>query len=163
MTNKVSSQGLCRLLLAMPLLILTGCQTIYEGKYEWDEGWRPGTVLSVGSANHVLQTPFRDCRPALSSEERAALKFAVVSYSFLNRPKKAVVPISPGSTWTVGSLVYINVSNCRTALEPRQSRRLGHFTAKRTGGDIVVADIRPIKPRPMNVKYERAGESNEIF
>ncbi|MCY1170377.1 hypothetical protein D9M73_104450 [compost metagenome] len=127
----------------MALLILAGCQTIYESKYEWDAGWRPGTVLSVGSADHVLQTPFRDCRPALSPEERTALKFAVVSYSFLNRPKKAVVPISPGSTWTAGSLVYINVTNCRTVLEPRQaqSKQQGEFLAERAGRVIVVTDI----------------------
>ncbi|WP_141397371.1 hypothetical protein [Polaromonas sp. AER18D-145] len=122
MTNKAISQRVCRLLLAMPLLILTGCQTIYEGKYEWDAGWRPGTVRSVGSADQVTKTPFRDCRLALSSAEKIALKFAVVSYSFLNRPKNAVVPISPGSTWTAGSPVYINVTNCRTALEPRVVR-----------------------------------------
>lgn len=101
MTNKAISQRLCRLLLAMPLLILAGCQTTYEGKYEWDEGWRPGTVLSVGSADHVLQTPFRDCRPALGPEERSTLKFAVVSYSFLNRLRKAVVPITPGDRKSV--------------------------------------------------------------
>ena len=59
----------------MPLLILAGCQTIYEGKYEWDEGWRPGTVLSVGSADQVLQTPFRDCRPALSFEVKVAASY----------------------------------------------------------------------------------------
>lgn len=140
MTNKAISQRLCRLLLAMPLLILAGCQTTYEGKYEWDEGWRPGTVLSVGSADHVLQTPFRDCRPALGPEERSTLKFAVVSYSFLNRLRKAVVPITPGSTWTAGGLVYINVTNCRTELEPRQglSGRQGYFIAKKSGGAIVV-------------------------
>lgn len=143
MTNKAISQRLCRLLLAMPLLILAGCQTTYEGKYEWDEGWRPGTVLSVGSADHVLQTPFRDCRLASSSEERTSLKFAVVSYSFLNRPKRAVVPVSSGSAWTAGSLVYINVTNCGTALVPRQaqSKRQSEFTAKRASGVVVVTDI----------------------
>lgn len=79
-------------------------------------------VLSVGVADQVIKTPFHDCRLALSSEEKTALKFAVVSYSFLNRPKNAVVPISPGSTWTAGSPVYIDITNCRTALEPRMVR-----------------------------------------
>lgn len=35
----------------MALLILAGCQTIYESKYEWDAGWRPGTVLPDGHPN----------------------------------------------------------------------------------------------------------------
>ncbi len=41
------------LLLTPFLVVLGGCQTIYEGKYDWDAGWRPGTVLEVGSADQV--------------------------------------------------------------------------------------------------------------
>ncbi|WP_141396260.1 hypothetical protein [Polaromonas sp. AET17H-212] len=63
------------------LLVLGGCQTIYEGKYDWDEGWRPGTVLEVGSADQAAKEPFRDCRKGFSVVEKGAVKFAVVRYS----------------------------------------------------------------------------------
>lgn len=109
--------------LLTPLLVgLGGCQTIYEGKYDWDAGWRPGTVLEVGSAEQVIKEPFRDCRKDLSAAEKSAFKFAVVSYPFLSRPRKAVVPVSPASTWTAGNPVYINVRDCKIGLESRAVR-----------------------------------------
>ena len=103
------------------MLVLGGCQTIYEGKYDGYAGWRPGTVLEVGAADQLLKAPFRDCRPILSAVEKSALKFAVVSYSHLSHPQKAVVPISLESKWIRGDAVYINVLNCRTALERRSN------------------------------------------
>ena len=110
-------------LLLTPLLVVLGaCQTIYEGKYDWDAGWRPGTVLEVGSAEQVIKEPFRDCRKDPSVAEKSVFKFAVVSYPFLNRPRKAVVPVPPASTWTAGNPVFINVSDCRIALESRTVR-----------------------------------------
>lgn len=109
------------LLLTPFLVVLGGCQTIYEGKYDWDAGWRPGTVLEVGSADQVTKEPFRDCRPTLSSTELNTSKFAVVRYSHLSRPRKAVVPVLLESTWSPNDPVYINIRSCKTALEPRAS------------------------------------------
>lgn len=106
-------------LLPASLLVLGGCQTIYEGKYDWDAGWRPGTVLEVGSADQVTKEPFRDCRSTLSATELNTSKFVVVRYSHLNRPRKAVVPLLLESTWSPNDPVYINVRSCKTALEPR--------------------------------------------
>jgi hypothetical protein len=103
------------------LLVLGGCQTIYEGKYDWDEGWRPGTVLEVGSADQAAKEPFRDCRKGLSVVEKSAVKFAVVRYSHLSQPQKAVIPIAPESTWSRGDPVYINVLSCKIALERRSN------------------------------------------
>lgn len=103
------------------MLVLGGCQTIYEGKYDWYAGWRPGTVLEVGAADQLLKTPFRDCRPILSAVEKSAFKFAVVSYWYLSHSQKAVVPISLESKWSRGDSVYLNVLNCRTALERRSN------------------------------------------
>jgi len=108
-------------LLSASLLILGGCQTIYEGKFDRDAGWRPGTVLEVGSADQIVKAPFRDCRPMLSDEERRNSEFAVVRYSHLSHPQKAVIPIAPESTWTRGDPVYINVLNCRIALQRRSN------------------------------------------
>ena len=107
-------------LLLTPLIVaLGGCQTVYESKYDWDAGWRPGTVLEVGSAEQVTKEPFHDCRKELSDAEKSVFKFAVVSYPYLSRPRKAVVPVPPASTWTAGNPVYINVRDCGVALEPR--------------------------------------------
>lgn len=106
---------------ASAVLVFGGCQTIYEGKYDWHDGWRPGTVLEVGAADQLLKVPFLDCRPLLSAAEKSAYKFATISYRYLGNSQKAVVPISPESTWRSGDPVYLNVLNCRTALERRPS------------------------------------------
>lgn len=103
------------------LLVLGGCQTIYEGKFDRVAGWRPGTVLEVGSADQIAKAPFRDCRPLLSNEERSTSEFAVVRYSHLSHSQKAVIPIAPESTWTRGDPVYINVLNCKISLERRSN------------------------------------------
>lgn len=110
---------LTHLLLAPFLFVISGCQTIYEGKYDWDAGWRPGTVLEVGSVDQVMKEPFRDCRKDPRVSELKASTFAVVSYPFLNRPRKAVVPVPSATRWTTGSPVYINVTDCTRPMEPR--------------------------------------------
>ena len=52
-----------------------------------------GTVLEIGSADSLIKEPFRDCRKDPRVAELKASTFAVVSYPFLNRPRKAVVPV----------------------------------------------------------------------
>ena len=125
---------LTHLLLAPILVVISGCETIYEGKYDWDAGWRPGTVLEIGSADSLIKEPFRDCRKDPRVAELKASTFAVVSYRFLNRPRKAVVPVPSATRWTTGSPVYINVHpdahQCAAHLRHRRHRGPAHAGAQ---------------------------------
>lgn len=106
-------------LLGYALLALGGCQTVYEGKYEWGAGWRPGTVREVGLADQITKEAFRDCRKGLTASDRSTQKFAVVTYPYLSRSRNSMVPIFPESNWNRGDLIYINILNCSSALARR--------------------------------------------
>lgn len=47
----------------------TGCALVYEGKYDWYEGWREAEVLKVGNAAEMGKPQFSDCRKDATPEQ----------------------------------------------------------------------------------------------
>ena len=45
--------GVGMLLLGVSGLLLQGCTTIYEGKYEYGRGWREAEVVKVSTASEM--------------------------------------------------------------------------------------------------------------
>lgn len=60
-------------------LVLPGCAaTVYEGKYDWSDGWRSAEVVEIASASEMERPRFYDCVRRASPEQLATTKFAVV-------------------------------------------------------------------------------------
>lgn len=110
-----------RILLAVVAAVLVGCQTVYEDKYDWKDGWRRGLVIDVGAADQLGDRRFRDCRPQSANDERQQLKFVVVSFVHAGRPRHAVVPVAPSAPWRLNSPVYVNVFDCSAVVHTRAS------------------------------------------
>ena len=108
-----------RILLAIVAMVSVGCQTVYENKYDWEVGWRRGVVLDVGLADQLGDRRFSDCRFKSTNDERGHLKFIVVSFSYLGRPRQAVVPVPPNAPWRRDMPVYFNVVDCSAAVHAR--------------------------------------------
>ncbi|MDP3309913.1 MAG: hypothetical protein Q8S56_03010, partial [Polaromonas sp.] len=85
---------------------LSGCTTVYEGKYDFSEGWREAKVIQIEGASEIVKPQFSDCRVDAMPHHLAADKFIVLSYKHLNRPRKRVVPFGPSDGVQVGELVY---------------------------------------------------------
>ena len=99
---------------------LTGCTTVYEGKYDFSDGWREAKVIQIERATEIVKPQFSDCRDAASLQQLATEKFIVLSYKHLNRPRNRVVPLSPSYGARVGELVYMNATDCDRPLIPRR-------------------------------------------
>lgn len=105
---------------------LSGCTTVYEGKYDFSEGWREAKVVQIERASEIAKPQFSDCRVSASPKYLASDKFIVLSYKHLNRPRKRVVPFGPSNGVQVGEFVYMNVTDCDVPLmfrrEPPSNR-----------------------------------------
>lgn len=104
---------------------LSGCTTVYEGKYDFSEGWREAKVVQIERASEIAKPQFSDCRATTSQSHLASDKFIVLSYKHLNRPRKRVIPFGSNDGARVGDRVYMNVTDCNSPLIPR-SEPLSH-------------------------------------
>ena len=102
--------------LGVPIFALSGCATVYEGKYDFSDGWREAKVIQIGRAGEIAMPQFSDCRVSASPQYLAADKFIVVSYKHLSRPRKRVVPFGPSDHVRVGDLAYVKVTDCDSPL-----------------------------------------------
>gem|GEM_PF-1495204 len=105
---------------------LQGCTTVYEGRYDWQDGWREAQVLQVASAYGIKHERFSDCRATVSPEERASSRFAVLLYMHMARSRHRVVPLPTGDTFAKGEFVYMNLRSCHTPLVRRNAPLGGH-------------------------------------
>lgn len=110
------------LIFGFPIVTLTGCTTIYEGKYDFSDGWREAQVIQIGPAAEIATPQFSDCRKTALPQQLAMGKFVVLSYRHLSRPRKRVVPLRPGDSFHLQEFVYMNVTNCDEPLIPRSKK-----------------------------------------
>lgn len=89
----------------------SGCALVYEGRYDYDAGWRRATVLSVGFAGEIRQRAVPDCRGAVRDADKT--KYAFVRYNHMPYTlHRAIVPVPEGWQLSVGEGVYINIRDC---------------------------------------------------
>ncbi|MGE3345905.1 MAG: hypothetical protein AB7I35_00570 [Ramlibacter sp.] len=103
-------------------LSATGCALVYEGKYDWYDGWREAHVLQIGSAAEIEKPQFSDCREQMTPQQLATGQFAVLSYMRMTRKRHRVVPLQAGRSIAVGDQVYMQITSCDGPLVPRKSR-----------------------------------------
>lgn len=108
------TRGACRWAAGGALLVaLSGCaSTVYEGKYAWDQGWRQAEVVRLGAASELGGRHFSDCRYRAPQGTALAERYAVVSFRYMGRSRRGVVPVLPGASFASGDRVYANVREC---------------------------------------------------
>ncbi len=95
---------------------LGSCAMVYEGKYDWDKGWRVGQVITYGSGMTLAQISASQCSQDASHAGAAGAVFAEVAYQSEGRwLRHRVVPIPQGMALKEGQAVYINVPSCALA------------------------------------------------
>lgn len=109
------------------LSLATGCSTIYEGKFDSDDGWRVGKVIATGTDNTLFKTAGLDCRrEQLSDATRITNQFAYVQFEFHAlfgkyfyggaKRRHAIVFIPANESYRNGEAVYVNIRNCKMPL-----------------------------------------------
>jgi hypothetical protein len=93
-----------------------GCASVYDGKYDWDAGWRSARVIQLGPGTTVPATS-DDCRKDMAPADVARTVYAEVAYRSEGRwLRHRVVPIPEGVAVQDGETVYVNVASCDNAL-----------------------------------------------
>lgn len=93
-------------------LAVGGCVLLYDGKYDHDEGWRPGTVIEVGKGASILRTEREDCRKFATADVMARTQYAYVSYRENHFSQVRIAAVPENVTLKVGDAVYINKRDC---------------------------------------------------
>ena len=129
MTSKPTPD--CRQLLALCAAgaLLTGCATVYEGKYAWSEGWRAAEVVEVTTAAQMERPRFYECVRNATPQQAASDEFAVVKYRQVHGSKLRAVALQPGQSFAPGDFVYVMAGNCSTPLVRRQIGTARHISS----------------------------------
>lgn len=100
---------------AVVILMRSGCATIYEGKYDWSEGWR----IAVVAFEQLHRYEIPQCRDSPLTADKMKASWAVVRYRLGRRTHWAAVAMDRPDPFTVGAPVYVGSSPCARELQPR--------------------------------------------
>lgn len=98
---------------------LAGCATVYEGKYEFSEGWRAATVVSVVTGAEIKDPGFWTCLRHVPEAERLSRTYVLLDYRNGSRHRKHMVPAPAGIQVVPGEKLYLNLSTCEQSLAKR--------------------------------------------
>lgn len=105
--------------LILGVVTLSGCATIYEGKYAFEDGWREAVIQKIGSASEIATPQFSDCRENMTQQQLGVSQFALVSYRRMGRLQRSAVPLRKSVSPIAGQVVYVNVTDCDARLVSR--------------------------------------------
>lgn len=92
---------------------LAGCAGItYEPGYMHKDGWRSGTVESIGSGPEYLEKLAESCSGRTQDKTYAKVKYSDSHLRWRSYPLK------PDSTLRAGDPVLISISECSIVLRP---------------------------------------------
>ena len=86
------------------LALLSGCATVYEGRYAFRDGWRDGTVAAALSPEQLDAQRVTRCKGPVSQADDA---WVVVRYVRTGHSTTCAVP-APRGRFGVGQNVYVN-------------------------------------------------------
>lgn len=93
----------------LAVTVISGCAVLYEGKYDYDEGWRVATVLKVVAGPTEMLHVSLDCRKGSAIPS----SYLYVRYLRSFAPRHAIVPIVESGDWHNGQQLYLNIRDCR--------------------------------------------------
>jgi len=107
----------CSSALLVALSCLAGCAVLYEGKYDWDQGWRVGRIIRLGQGGSGIEMLRDDCRNDTLPADVARTVYAEVAYQNEGRwLRHRVVPVPENVHIREGDKVYVNLGSCSNAL-----------------------------------------------
>lgn len=98
--------------LACVLGVLSGCATIYEGRYAFSDGWRKAQVEEVGMASTLRGSALSDCRSTATTEQLATGTFALLAYADFGHLKRRIVALPSHTRFEAGDAAYVKLRSC---------------------------------------------------
>lgn len=105
------------------LASMAGCTSMDNGRYRYDQGWRFGNIVKIGSATTDFPTAPFDCRRAVPNAGGAEHDYAYVHLAniherggkYFNSNSKlrhVIVRLRPGTSLREGDRVRVNIRDC---------------------------------------------------
>lgn len=110
------------LIVGAAALVLPGCATIYEGRFNYGEGWRVARIAEIGLGGALANDGPTQCRLGVPSRGRADGRFAVVRYLGYRIQSYRIVRLPGEPSLVTGDFVYINIRDCAQPAVPRQRK-----------------------------------------
>jgi len=101
---------------------MPGCTTIYEGRFNYGEGWRVAKIAEIGHGGALASDASTQCRIEEASRGYADGKFAVVRYLGYRIQSCRIVRLPSEPSLVMGDFVYINIRDCGQPGVPRQAK-----------------------------------------
>ncbi|MGJ7568863.1 hypothetical protein ACSFBM_33775 [Variovorax sp. GB1R11] len=98
--------------IVLSLGAVSGCATVYEGQFAFNDGWRKAKVEKIGSASTLDAASASDCRDVASAERRYTDGFALVSYADFGHLRRRIVALPSHTRFETGDAVYIKLRSC---------------------------------------------------
>lgn len=95
---------------------ISGCATVFEGKYKFSDGWRRATVVRAESGTSIKNPRFWECTRRVTEAELVSRDFVLLRFRGVNRAETRMVPAVPGLDLLPGEKVYLNLSTCEQAI-----------------------------------------------
>lgn len=109
----ISTKLFAKLAMCGSLILLTACSTVYEGRYDFADGWREATVAAVLSQDQLERQRVTRCKGAATQARDA---WFVVRYVRSGHFTTFAVP-APAGRFSVDQKVYVNPGrDCANAI-----------------------------------------------
>jgi len=103
----------------LTVLLLTGCAGIvYEGRYAFSDGWRPGRVTAVGEGPMFTENLHESCKIE-KHQPSDSQRYVTISYSRGSHLAQRSLPVAKDASWKKDDLLYLNVLDCEAPLQTR--------------------------------------------
>jgi hypothetical protein len=99
--------------------VLSGCATIYEGRYAFNDSWRKAQVEEVGAASTLPGAVPSDCRTTATTEQLATGTFALLSYADFGHLRRRIVVLPAHARFEAGDAVYVKLRSCSGDVAPQ--------------------------------------------
>lgn len=99
-------------------VLSASCTTLYEGKYDFYEGWRKAEITRIDALEKL--SPFVAPRCPSAPSEGAAT-WAIVRYRLGGRSRFVAGPVPTSDEFMIGEQVYVKVSECAREIRKRST------------------------------------------
>lgn len=100
---------------------MSGCaNTVYEGRFSWEDGWRQGVVTAVGDGPLFAEKQAKSCKNAKLATQQSA-RYVTIMYRPVTGRVWITVPAPANASLKSDDLVYVNVLDCSKGVELRSS------------------------------------------
>lgn len=109
-------RAIWKFLVVSATITAAACSTVYDGKYDFNEGWRVGTVESL-NVDTITDRILVDCRKKVSASDLANAKFVYVRHVVLGSNRRKIVALADQDMpLQVGDRVYLKMNDCSKRL-----------------------------------------------